>query len=187
MANITLTIQNLETWETDAFTYPMEQDDFTEKYAALLPNGEDYEVVDIEIEDSDMPNEVEEAFKRYADFSIMPDSMEKTIDIMEKLEDATCSPSWSVETWNEYCDDTGYYDDRIMPFDEYTLDEFFASTYDAVRACVCGSVNLNDEYFKFNGYGNVVTSSYPMEDFMDVYDMVKWFIEREEAEEQGLL
>lgn len=177
MAQISITIQNLNTFATDTFTFPMEKEEYTAKWAALLPKHEDYEVVDIEIE-SDMHPNIEKVIKncslmRPARFSYM----EKLIDIMEDLEDHTSSRSRIVDLWNDYCEGCNYMDDYVYTFDKYTLEEHFQNAYDAVRACLYGNVHPNHEYFQYNGYGNIVTSDYPAEDFMDVESMIEWFIE----------
>lgn len=44
-------------------------------------------------------------------------------------------------------------------FDEYILDELFASVYDAVTRMDMKNFNVYDDYVKFNSYGNLITLS----------------------------
>ena len=55
---------------------------------------------------------------------------------------------------------SGEFEDlRAYEFDEYILDELFASVYDAVTRMDMKNFNVYDDYVKFNGYGNLITLS----------------------------
>lgn len=62
-----------------------------------------------------------------------------------------------VQSINEHLENQGYNDDMIYPFDEHTINEFFNSPFEALRACLFGEVNFTHDYFRFNGYGNIET------------------------------
>ena len=79
--------------------------------------------------------------------------------------------------WNEYCDEANYMDDRIESFDEDTINEIFSSPYDALRASYFGEVSFNDNYFQFNGYGNIVTGD--VDDFADWDDVISYIIDND--------
>lgn len=64
-----------------------------------------------------------------------------------------------VQAINEQMENQGYYDDMIYDFDEYTINEFFNSPFEALRACHFGDVSFTDDYFRFDGYGNIETLS----------------------------
>lgn len=64
-----------------------------------------------------------------------------------------------VHAINEHLENQGYHEDMIFSFDEDTINEFFPSPFDALRACHFGEINFTDEYFRFNGYGNIETLS----------------------------
>ena len=64
-----------------------------------------------------------------------------------------------VQAINENLENQGYYDDMIMSFDEDTINELFSNPWDALRATHFGDVNFTDDYFQFNGYGNIETLS----------------------------
>jgi len=64
-----------------------------------------------------------------------------------------------VQALNEHYENLGYSDDMIYSFDEDTINEMFPNPWDALRATHFGDVNFTDDYFHFNGYGNVETLS----------------------------
>ena len=62
-----------------------------------------------------------------------------------------------VQAINEYSEEHNCYDDMIYSFDEDTINEMFRSPFEAMRAAVFGDVNYSDDWFVFNGYGNLET------------------------------
>lgn len=61
---------------------------------------------------------------------------------------------------NDVCSKNSYLEDyQVYEFDEMTINEVFGSPYEALRSATFGEVSFNDEYFKFNGYGNIETIS----------------------------
>ena len=62
-------------------------------------------------------------------------------------------------------------DEEIFSFDEEFFNVFFSSPIDAVRATYFGKIeSWNDEYIKFNGYGNLESlSEYEAEELADDY------------------
>lgn len=64
-----------------------------------------------------------------------------------------------VHAINEHLESQGYDDDMIFSFDEDTINEFFPSPFDALRACYFGDINFTHDYFRLNGYGNIDTLS----------------------------
>lgn len=64
-----------------------------------------------------------------------------------------------VQAINENLENQGYYDDMIYSFDEDTINELFSNPWDALRGAHFGDVNFTDDYFQFNGYGNIETLS----------------------------
>lgn len=64
-----------------------------------------------------------------------------------------------VQAINEHLENQGYHDDMIYNFDEDTINELFSNPWDALRATHFGDTNFSDDYFRFNGYGNIETLS----------------------------
>lgn len=63
-------------------------------------------------------------------------------------------------------------DDELYEFDEDFFNTFFkGNPMDAVRSCFFGNIqNWNDEYIRFNGYGNLVSmSEWEAADWADDY------------------
>ena len=83
-------------------------------------------------------------------------------ELWDELDDST-----KISIRNEYCVDCNS-DEEIFPFDESFFEDFFsgAKAIDVARAVFFGNIqSWNDEYIKFNGYGNLES--------MSTYDAVK--------------
>ena len=110
-----------------------------------------------------------------------------------------------IELWqfNDIMGELGYYDQQIHPMDG--IDEFFIeSAYDALLSAFFGgrfgcpgeSFNPNDDFFTFNGRGNLISIyKYSLQDYLDefsddILDYVNtneielWGLEEEEEEEE---
>ena len=85
---------------------------------------------------------------------------------------------------NEYLYDVNYSDNTLFPMDE--IDEILSGNTpeEIIRLAFYGgrygfpqdNFNPNDEYFSFNGYGNIVSiSGYDIQEYCEVYldDMIK--------------
>jgi len=78
--------------------------------------------------------------------------------IVDQLNNATDDVLVTVN--NIYCDENGYGDSTIYSNDEQFLQERFGNNVDeAVRAVCFGKYEYNDNWVKFNGYGNLETLS----------------------------
>lgn len=93
-----------------------------------------------------------------------------------------------VNLWNEHCDALNWMDNIIYPFDEDTVNEFFSNPWDILRATHFGDVSFNDDYFHFNGYGNIETlSDWEIESDLDWNSVAEWLNENPEiAENHGI-
>jgi hypothetical protein len=70
---------------------------------------------------------------------------------------------------NEYCDNMSYSDDMIYDNDAYTVNEFFTNSFEALKSMFYGSYNPNEDFFKFDGYGNL--ESIDKNDILDFIDI----------------
>ena len=101
-----------------------------------------------------------------------------------------------VSVWNEYCYETSNYDDEILDYDRmeeaikesnedgmYWINRFFYGSDDYGD----GSANPNRNYFRFNGYGNVISFDYIYNSYsdefnhIDVDDLIDYIIENRES------
>ena len=64
---------------------------------------------------------------------------------------------FGISEYNDYLIEKGY--EPYVDFDENTFNEYFTNPWEAMRTCHFGEVNFSDEYFTFNGYGNIETKS----------------------------
>lgn len=77
--------------------------------------------------------------------------------IVDEINDMRDSDIASI--WNDYCDSVGYGDDRVYCMDE--LDDLLdgMKPIDILLLGVNSSIFWSDDYFRFDGYGNIETIS----------------------------
>ena len=77
------------------------------------------------------------------------------------------SDSDKVSAWNEYCDKSNYTDDII--FSMWDFDDLMSGRKPSEILDLVGSnFSAHDEYFAFDGYGNLISGDSP--DDFDFYD-----------------
>jgi hypothetical protein len=78
-----------------------------------------------------------------------------------------------VTLHNEYCRNMSYYDDEIFDNDPYIINELFSDTFKALKCMFYGQYNPNDDFFKFDGYGNLQSiADYDIKDYIDIKGIV---------------
>ena len=181
MAKMTITICNMENDKGREFVFAIDEFayDFNDTHHDIINFlGEaDWEVVDVEIE-SDLEKHIEKATCDYIEkyFTIDKEALEHLLEQIAELETEANSVYDVVTLWNDYCIDTMHSDDYIDIFNDSFVDDVCTDKMDAIYRCVFGDVNVNHTWAKLNGYANIVTTDYPIEDWMDVDDLVKWYI-----------
>lgn len=82
-----------------------------------------------------------------------------------------------IAIWDEYCNYCRY-DDYVYSMDEIdeVLREMPAS--EILRASFYGDINPNDDYFKFNGRGNLASTN-TLSDWVDIEDLARYIDETE--------
>lgn len=90
------------------------------------------------------------------------DSIETTLD---RLDDRD-----KVEAWNSYCDEAHYYDDRVYYYDD--IDDLFSGMKptELLELFACSEINTRDDYWKFDGYGNIRTA-WNVDSLIDTHDI----------------
>lgn len=90
---------------------------------------------------------------------------EKFVDLFNELD----TPA-KIEIFNHYCE-INRSDDTIYVFDDDFFNTFFTYPMDAARATFFGRIqNWNDEYIRFDGYGNLESlSEYDVDKDIDCY------------------
>lgn len=182
MAKTIITLCNMENDKGKEFVFALDEFtyDFNDTHRDIINflREADWEVVDVDIE-SDLEKNIEKATCDYIEkyFTIDKEALEHLLEQIEELETEANSEYDVVTLWNEYCDATYHYDDQVFYFDEEFLDMASTDKIELVNKILYGDVHPNHEYASFNGYGNIVTTDYPVEDWMDVDDLVKWYIE----------
>ena len=121
----------------------------------------------------------------YTDFEGFPDSLyseslseselEKIFKYIE-LDYENKDDSEKVSLWNEYCSEQSN-EGEIYDFDDEFFNMFFeGKPMEASRATLFGSVNWNDAYISFDGYGNLKSLSNPIH-AIDETALIEWLIE----------
>ena len=101
----------------------------------------------------------------------------RTVETIKNwLEDLDDNDLMSV--WNEYCQNINDYDNEIFTNDEYFFNDMFEKPYDIVLKIAYGSYDYNDNFIKFDGYGNFETFNY-VSDVADFDEMAEHIFENE--------
>ena len=116
---------------------------------------------------------------------------ERIIDLFKEMNECEV-----ISVWNEYCRETNKFDDEIM--DDYELEEWANNSGDTMNILnrfffgsdeerEGTSANPNRNYFKFNGYGNIVSFDYIYNQFTDEFyyvdadELAEYIAENEES------
>lgn len=85
----------------------------------------------------------------------------------EKFNDLSTNEKVSI--YNEYQLEHGDPDDMLNSFDEDFFNTYFeGKPMDAVRAAYFGEIHWDDEYIRFNGYGNLESvSSFSVDEIIE--------------------
>ena len=110
---------------------------------------------------------------------------ERKAEIRNQIEDLVfdtidnMSDSEMIDLWNEYCNDNGYYDDRIEHFDEGVFNDLMSgkTPYEIYQIIDNSDISFFDDYCRYNGYElNTFSDVY---DSIDTGDLVEWIIKKE--------
>ena len=89
-----------------------------------------------------------------------------------------------VAIHNEYCEKVNYVDDMIYSMGEF--DEIYPadgkSALDIIRDAMGGSFNPDDDWFRWNGWGNLDSTDTPDEgDWIDIDEIADYIVENDDA------
>ena len=80
----------------------------------------------------------------------------------------------------EYLEENSYFDDIYRPMDEFDSFTEGKTPSDIARDLQCSgdAFNINDEYFRFDGYGNPVSANeFDYRDDINLNDFVNWLMD----------
>lgn len=99
-----------------------------------------------------------------------------------------------ISLFNEFCDETDGFDNKIYSFDEETFEMLFGTPMEAARAVYFGDIKLwNDEWLRLNGEGNLTSMtddeahkhmSYDIDDIFEHEDIWANYIEDDDDEDE---
>ena len=99
-------------------------------------------------------------------------------EVLEMLRDMD---NWElIGVHNQYCDKASYADDMI--YDMSMLNEFYydKDPLDILRDAYNGAFNPNDDWFRWNGYGNLESTDRPVDDWIDIDEIADYIVENDE-------
>lgn len=98
-------------------------------------------------------------------------------NITEYLESLSSSALLSIHS--EFCSAANYYDNEVFSMDDFDEIASGWKPLELAQRIFYGSFNPNDDYFYFNGYGNLESTSYPA-DLVDIQAIVDYIVENGE-------
>ena len=107
---------------------------------------------------------------------MMRNAREEVLEMLRDMDD------WKlVGIHNEYCDKVNYVDDRIYAMDE--LNELYSdkAPLTILLDAYNGAFNPNDDWFRWNGYGNLESTDRPVDDWIEIDDIADYIIENDDA------
>lgn len=103
----------------------------------------------------------------------------------------TASDETQKAIFNQYCESNGYNDDIVVDMDEL---EYYLPVIpmDIVRMIEGSNLDSSDDYFSFDGYGNIYSYNYVQDNkAFCLADIVGWLVDSgnrtEEEEIDGIL
>ena len=99
-------------------------------------------------------------------------------EVLEMLRDMD---NWElIEIHNAYCEKVNYTDDMI--YDMSMLNEFYhgKDPLDILLDAYNGAFNPNDDWFRWNGYGNLESTDRPVDDWIEIDDIADYIVENDE-------
>ena len=84
-----------------------------------------------------------------------------------------------VSAWNRYCEENSYYDDMVYPMYEFD-DLMYGLKPSEIVAKLDSSFDINDDFFTWDSYGEVVSFNYISDSSIDLDDLADYMDEHEE-------
>ena len=105
---------------------------------------------------------------------------EKIIKELRKLDDSEL-----LSLYREFLEAKQYFDDEIYDMDEF--DEIMGNEtpWDITRKCFYGDFCPNHAYFKFNGYGGLISTDY-LTEWIDLDNLIEWLIDTDHEFLEGI-
>lgn len=92
---------------------------------------------------------------------------ERIIEVLKNL-----SESELLTVYNSYCDDNNKVDDIIYSMWDFEEILNGIDKFELVRMALYGEFNPNDDYFYFNGYGNLNSCNFIPYEIYDKFDTI---------------
>lgn len=108
------------------------------------------------------------------------DTIEKIDMVMDTL--GELGPYEIVTLHNNLCEKEDRMDDMVFLMDEFDEEMEAANPWEVARACFYGDFRPYDTFFRFNGYGNIVSFDYISSDDsgISLIDIAKYVVEHDD-------
>ncbi len=101
---------------------------------------------------------------------------EQLIELFEEMSEPD-----KVYLYNQYCQEISNYDDEIFPMDMFDEIMQECDPWEIAAKVFYGDFNPNYDYFKFNGYANLISvHKWDLDRFIDIEDIIKYILENDE-------
>lgn len=100
---------------------------------------------------------------------------ENVLEVLQELDDETL-----CTIWNEYCEENNMFDDHLYGNGEFN-ETFQNSDPEHIAQVICyGEFSINDEYFTFDGNGNLKSSD-NVNDLICIEDLLDFILRNDET------
>lgn len=89
---------------------------------------------------------------------------------------------------NDYCEVNNDSYSHIIDNDDEAIDSMFNTPSEAIRAASFGDYNHSHDYFILNGYGNLVSFNYTLDDNcpIDISELAQWLVSEDKLAEYDI-
>ena len=106
--------------------------------------------------------------------TIMRNMRDEVLEMLRDMDDEL------IEIHNAYCEKVNYTDDMIYSMS--MLNEFYygKDPLDIILDAYNGAFNPNDNWFRWNGYGNLESTDRPIDNWIDIDEIADYIVENDE-------
>lgn len=105
---------------------------------------------------------------------MMRNAREEVLEMLRDMDDEL------IEIHNAYCEKINSADDKIYGMGMLNEAYYGKNPMDILLDAYNGAFNPNDNWFRWNGYGNLESTNRPIDDWVDIDDIADYIVENDE-------